>query len=74
MLVDPDEAADILGKELTPARDLTPEQWDIDDAERESTMKILSRYPELEQYGYFRMIGGHMRLKVMTGTPYLPIK
>jgi len=74
MLVDPDEAADILGKELTPARDLTPEQWDIDDAERESTMKILSRYPELEQYGYFRMIGGHMRFKVMTGTPYLPIK
>lgn len=73
-MIQPEKAGKLLGKEVIPVKSLDRADWPVDDEEREWTEGTLAKYPELEEYGYFRKIGGHYHFKIMSGTPNLPIK
>lgn len=68
-LIDPVQAAMISGKDIIPISGLDQNDWPAEESEIKSALLTLERYPFLKDYGYFRPLKGHMKFKIMLGTP-----
>lgn len=62
-IIKPADAAKLLGDPVTPVAGMSPEDLPAD------AQKTLERWPQLDQYGYLRDLGGAPTFKVMVGSP-----
>lgn len=67
-LIHPDNVKKITDDEIIPITKVKSSDWP------EDAKIMLSKYPELKQYGYLRDINGTKFFKVMVGTPGKSIK
>ncbi len=62
-VIEPEQAGQILGKQIMPVTDLPEEDWPLD------AQHSIHRYPILRDYGYLRLVGNNFLFKVMFGSP-----
>lgn len=69
-----DQVQKLVKDDIIPLSGKSIDDLPLEPEEKESTRFTLSRYPKLQQYAYLRQIQGKWLMKVMVGTPNLPIQ